>query len=91
MTLALLSADQLRVCPLFQSLDASDLQLLLERQRRTLIGVDQLLVQEHDWGETIFFNSRWFSQGALFQSGWRGGGVVDTWPRRSFWRDGPDR
>jgi hypothetical protein len=54
MTLALLSADQLRVCPLFQSLDASDLQLLLERQRRTLIGVDQLLVQEHDWGETIF-------------------------------------
>jgi len=54
MALPPLSPGQLQALPLFQSLDVSDLERLLERQLHTAIATDQLLVQENDWGETLF-------------------------------------
>lgn len=49
-----LTPELLRAFPLFESLDKADLERLLERHLASALGEDQLLVQESDWGETLF-------------------------------------
>jgi CRP-like cAMP-binding protein len=49
-----LTTDQLRAFPLFESLAEGDLEHLLERHLTSALTEDQLLVQERDWGETLF-------------------------------------
>jgi CRP-like cAMP-binding protein len=50
---ALTSADLLPV-PLFQNLETAQLDQLLDRHRQTTHQVDQLIVMEQDWGESVF-------------------------------------
>ena len=49
-----LTPAELSQAPLFASLDAQQLELLLDRHRETKHPVDQILVMEQDWGESIF-------------------------------------
>ena len=51
---ALTSADLLPV-PFFQNLETAQLDQLLDRHRQTTHQVDQLIVMEQDWGESLFF------------------------------------
>ena len=50
---ALTSADLLQV-PLFQALEPAQLDQLLDRHRESSHQVDQLIVMEQDWGESVF-------------------------------------
>ncbi|MFS6819297.1 hypothetical protein AAF134_08970 [Synechococcus lacustris Tous-12m] len=54
MAIAPLTPELLRAFPLFESLEKADLERLLERHLASALGEDQLLVQESDWGETLF-------------------------------------
>ena len=54
MAIAPLTPELLRAFPLFESLEQADLERLLERHLASALGEDQLLVQESDWGETLF-------------------------------------
>jgi|TARA_B100001741_G_scaffold281716_1_gene255678 CRP/FNR family cyclic AMP-dependent transcriptional regulator len=49
-----LTTDQLKAFQLFQNLEAEDLALLLERHLCSSIAEEQVLVQENDWGETLY-------------------------------------
>ena len=49
-----LTTDQLKAFQLFQKLEVDDLELLLERHLCGVIAEDQVLVQENDWGETLY-------------------------------------
>ena len=49
-----LTTDQLKAFQLFQNLEADDLALLLERHLCSSIAEEQVLVQENDWGETLY-------------------------------------
>ena len=49
-----LTSDQLKAFQLFQNLEPDDLELLLERHLCSVIGEEQVLVQENDWGETLY-------------------------------------
>ena len=49
-----LTPDELVQAPLFASLDQDQLQQILDRHRETQHAVDQILVMEQDWGESVF-------------------------------------
>ena len=49
-----LTTDQLKAFQLLQNLEAEDLELLLERHLCSVIAEEQVLVQENDWGETLY-------------------------------------
>ena len=40
--------------PLFQDLETAQLDQLLDRHRQTTHQVEQLIVMEQDWGESVF-------------------------------------
>ena len=49
-----LTPADLSQASLFASLDAQQLELILDRHRETKHPVDQVLVMEQDWGESVF-------------------------------------
>ena len=49
-----LTTDELVQAPLFASLEQDQLRQLLDRHRETQHAVDQVLVMEQDWGESVF-------------------------------------
>ena len=49
-----LTPDELAQDPLFASLEQDQLRQLLDRHRETQHAVDQVLVMEQDWGESVF-------------------------------------
>ena len=52
--MTLLTPDELVQAPLFASLDQDQLRQILDRHRETQHAVDQILVMEQDWGESVF-------------------------------------
>ena len=49
-----LTPDELVQAPLFAPLEQDQLRQLLDRHRETQHAVDQILVMEQDWGESVF-------------------------------------
>ena len=49
-----LTPDELVQAPLFAPLEQDQLRQLLDRHRETHHAVDQILVMEQDWGESVF-------------------------------------
>ena len=49
-----LTPDELVQASLFASLDQDQLRQILDRHRETQHDVDQILVMEQDWGESVF-------------------------------------
>ena len=49
-----LTPDELAQASLFASLEQDQLRQLLDRHRETQHAVDQVLVMEQDWGESVF-------------------------------------
>ena len=49
-----LTPDELVQAPLFAPLEQDQLRQLLDRHRETQHAIDQILVMEQDWGESVF-------------------------------------
>jgi len=50
----MLSRDDLQAIPLFEGLDDSQLDQILDRHRESAHQADQVIVMEQDWGESLF-------------------------------------
>lgn len=52
--MSLLTPEDLRAMPLFSDLNEDQLILVLDRHRETSHQLDQVIVMEQDWGESLF-------------------------------------